>query len=264
MRKHHSHLLLLSLTLVLSLVTVMAALRRQGQSAPTASAQRGVDDSEEPVADYDASDPTDEKKRAKRKAKNGRFPKGRLEESICSREVLIIRGAWLERLAAFPVALSDSIVIGTITGAQAYVSSDKTGVYSEFAVYLEDILKNSSRTPFNVGNTIATEREGGRIRYRSGCIRRYKFHRQGIPHAGRRYLFFLRYTEQGDTPYILTAYELRAGRVFPLDGLDETTSNIGNTLPQFAAYENADETEFLDALRKALKESPSASAAEVG
>jgi hypothetical protein len=73
-----------------------------------------------------------------------------------------------------------------------------------------------------------------------------------VPRIGHRYLFFLRYTGQGEVPYILTAYELRAGRVFPLDGLDEANSKVGNILPQFAAYENADENVFLNEVRNAI------------
>jgi hypothetical protein len=252
MRKYQSYLLLLLLSLILSFVTVITALRGRAQNHSTASGRGVVNVNEEPVADYETPEPKDEKTRAKKEAKNGRFPKGRLDEALCSSEVVIYGGAWLDRLPAFPVALSDSIVIGTVKGAQAYLSSDKTGLFSEFSFSVEEVLKNSSRTPLNVGSTIAGEREGGRVRYPSGCTRRYKFHRQSMPRLNRRYLFFLRRTGQGEVPYILTAYELRAGHVFPLDGLAEANSKVGDMLPQFAAYDNAEENGFLNEVRNAI------------
>jgi hypothetical protein len=251
MQKYRNYFLLLSLSIILSFVSVVASLRGREQNG-MASSQRVVDVNEEPIADYQTPEPQDERALAKKRAKNGRFPKGRLDESLCSREVMIFGGAWLDRLPAIPVALSDSILIGTVQDAQAYLSSDKTGLYSEFTFSIEEVFKNSRPMPLAVGSTVAGEREGGRVRYPSGCIRRYKFHRQGMPRVNRRYLIFLRHPDQGEVPYILTAYELRAGRVFPLDGLDEGNSKAGNILPQFAAYENDDESAFLTAVRNAI------------
>lgn len=43
---------------------------------------------------------------------------------------------------AFPVSQSDAILIGTVTSSQAFLSTDKSYVYSEFTVYVEDVLKN--------------------------------------------------------------------------------------------------------------------------
>lgn len=161
MRKYQKYLLPLSLSLILSFATVIAALRGHGQNGSMASSQRVVDVNEEPIADYLTPEPKDERTRAKKQAKNGRFPKGRLDESLCSSEVIIFGGTWLDRLPAIPVALSDSIIVGTVNDAQAYLSSDKTGLYSEFTFYVEEVLKNNSRTPLNVGSTVAGEREGG-------------------------------------------------------------------------------------------------------
>jgi hypothetical protein len=64
-------------------------------------------------------------------------------------------------------------------------------------------------------------------------------------------LFFLKYNEEGQDFSILTAYELRAGRVFPLDGLDRN----GKVFEAYAAYQkykDVDEATFLAEVREAI------------
>jgi len=58
-----------------------------------------------------------------------------------------------------------------------------------------------------------------------------------MPRVERQYVFFL--TGNHDEGFsILTAYELQAGRIIPLDNL-----------PQTQAYKNTDQTSFLNQLR---------------
>jgi hypothetical protein len=240
----------LSLALLsIVVISTMAALR--GQSVvETASAQQEKDvDDYSPVADYNDSETIDEAKRSKKKKKDGRFRKGIIEERNGTGDI-IISNEWLDRLPAFPIALSDRIVIGEVTDAQAYLSTNKTGIFSEFTILIEEVLKNNTSTLLYQGATIATEREGGSVRYPSGRIQRYKFQYQGVPRPHRRYLLFLRSAVPGETPYILTGYELRTGRVYPVDGVN--VHQGGSKLAQFAAYEEADENTFLKAARDAI------------
>ena len=63
---------------------------------------------------------------------------------------------------ALPIIQSDAIVIGQVTSAQAHLSSDKTNVYSEFVVRVNDVLKSDRFGLPGVGGFITTTRPGGR------------------------------------------------------------------------------------------------------
>jgi hypothetical protein len=252
--KKPSRTLLFVATVVIG-VTSMALLSMRAQEQ---SPQQGRDRAQQkldfqsrfPIADYATPEPSEPQERAKRTSKNNRFPKGRLDESADVTETLIVDGNGVERLPALPVALSDVIVVGEILNARAYLSSTKTGLFSEFMINIEEVLKSIGQNPVLPGVNVLVEREGGRIRYPSGRIRWVGFAHQGMPTNGGRYLLFLRQTEQEGTYSILTGYELRAGHVFPLDGASEFENR---KLPQFAAYDSAEEGALFKAVRSLLK-----------
>ena len=65
-----------------------------------------------------------------------------------------------------------------------------------------------------------------------------------MPRVGQRYVFFLKRNQAGDDFHILTGYEFRQARVFPLD------SSPG--VVHFEIYENASEETFLSELEAAI------------
>lgn len=97
------------------------------------------------------------------------------------------------------------------------------------------------------GNSVVAERAGGAVRFPSGRVQRYGTLNQGTPQVGRRYALFLKRSEEEQGFLILTAYELRQGYVFPLDGQGGSGSK---TNLAFSAYEGTEESLFLDALRE--------------
>lgn len=240
------------ITILLSLIILafslsVEALLGQQQKVSDDNVNKG----QEPIVDYESSQPSTPEEAAKRKAKDGFLSKKTLAESPNAQVFVTIRGTWLERLPSFPVSLSDTIIIGSVSDGRAYLSANKTGVFSEFNIQIEEVLKQSSDSFLAAGNSIIAEREGGRVRYPSGHIQRYVILHQGMPVVGKRYVFFLRKADQTAevAPYILTGYELRAGHVFPIDGVD---GNNEEKLSQFTAYEGADEGAFLGELRGAI------------
>jgi hypothetical protein len=246
-------LLLIATLVILASSTALVSMRGQGQKSVSRNdkAQQKVDfETRFPVAEYTVPEPTDPQQRAKRNSKDNRFPKGRLDESPGVTETLIADGGGSSGLPALPADLSDIIIVGDVLNAQAYLSSDKTGLFSEFTISIGEVLKTTGSEPLLPGANISVEREGGRIRYPSGHVRWVRFAHQGMPTIGGRYLLFLRRTGQEGVHTILTGYELRAGRVFPLDGvaaLDESK------LSQFATYEGVEETVFLTTVRGLVK-----------
>ena len=228
----------------------VVVLRRQNQTATMPTAQEMAEANQTP-ADYAAPDAADPIKRAKRQARGKRYERqGWVKEPSPTAGDVGRLDSWMHKVPAIPAEMSDAIAIVEITDAQSYLSNDKTGVYTEFTVRVDQVLKNDSSAPLVPSTTLTTQREGGRVRFPSGRVQRYKPHFQGMPRTGRQYVLFLKRNEDGETYFIWTGYELRAGRVFPLDGVNLPPG--ATELPQFAAYKDADEATFLNEVRVAI------------
>ena len=137
---------------------------------------------------------------------------------------------------ALPVAKSDIILIGVVSGAKAHLSENKRNVFSEFTVATERVLKGSSQE-VSEGSVMTVHRMGGKVRYPSGQTVLYRRAGMNMPKLEGRYLFFLNSLNQYDYG-ILTAYELTETGVFPLD-----------MVSQFSVWEGKSETEILRVLR---------------
>lgn len=199
-----------------------------------------------PIAEYGAPEPIDNNKRALRKARGGRYSRGRaqlIKELPTSLEELPVSSHWWWTLSALPVSQSDAVLLGEIIEAQAFLSEDKTAVYSEFTVGIYEVLKGNK--PLAAGDRIVAERAGGGVRFKSGRVQYYTVDKQGLPRVGSRYVLFLRRNDVGDDFSVLTAYELRSGRVFPLDAAGD---NRNDKLP-FDEYRGYEENNFLSKVR---------------
>jgi hypothetical protein len=174
-----------------------------------------------PIVDIGGPQPTDPIERAKR-AKKGKKHNIKyvrpIDESLDS---MYLNLDWDVDLPALPIEKSATVVIGRISKAEAHLSENRTGIYSEFTVQIEAILKDDTNNPFAVDNSITVYRTGGRIRFPSGKILVSAVSHQDMPQPGSRYVLFLtRSSTQDETDedlLILTGYELRNGKVFPLD-----------------------------------------------
>src|SRR6266404_6410310 len=218
-----------------------SSVRLQTQGNSSNKRQQVPDLEQWPVADFDESLPTEPAKRAKRQARNKKYDKS--EWPILANDVADSTVRLHEvnpDLPAFPVRESRVVLIGQIASAAAYLSNDKTGVYSEFTVIVEEVLKNDLAGQPRAGSSIAVTREGGRIRFPSGRMHWYGMGRQSMPGMGGRYVLFLS-GETEETLTILTGYELTTSKVMPLDDLNNPNK-----------YRDADEVTFLKSLRASL------------
>jgi hypothetical protein len=237
----------------------LPGLRGQNQSGTTSSAQENPNQNPYPLTEYTASEPSNPQKKAIRhsrgKRNNLRFANSKDSERFRITERA--ESSWggppfdVPPESALPASESEAVVIGEVTDAKAYLSEDKTNIYSEFTVNINEVLKDNSSALLTPGTSIDAERYGGAVRFPSGKVIKRGANGKPFPRVGRRYLFFLNYNNEGQDFSIITAYELRAGRVFPLDGLslDDTV------LPQYAAYQNykdAEEAAFLNDVRDAV------------
>lgn len=158
-----------------------------------------------------------------------------LPELPPSRGGVSIQGEALAQ-SALPVAQSDLVVLGTIVGAQSYLTENRASIYSEFTVRVDEAFKTDSSTPLTPNALLTVDREGGALRMEDGRILRFQVNALGqLPRMGRQYVLFLKRVHENQDLTILTGYEVSNGRVFPL--------LLGGQ------YENTDLLQFLNDLR---------------
>jgi hypothetical protein len=127
---------------------------------------------------------------------------------------------WAAPLDPFPVAPSAAIVVGTVLSGKAFVSKDRTYVYSDYQVRVDRVLKQDASASLAVGEQIVVSRAGGTIRFPSGHIRNYLTGGEGFPAIGSQYLFFLgkpNFPQHEYEQIIGSLYQLSDGKVHPLD-----------------------------------------------
>ena len=108
-------------------------------------------------------------------------------------------------------------------------------VFSNFEVRVDEVLKGH----LNIGTVINIQRVGGFVKYPGGRKVLFRLIGNGMPGVGSRYVFFLNVVDEDYT--ILTAYELAAEGVVPLDNAT-----------QFQAYKGVSEISFTATLRDAI------------
>jgi hypothetical protein len=266
MHKRVSFTLLFVAAITLLVVSSAATVQRIGSQKRTkVLVGKNKNDQEEkhiPIVDFDAPEPTDALKRQLRKIRsqkqNLKDPSVKAENRkqfmLNERSVQVnYGGPWSDAPdePALPIQKTDAIIIGDITSSEAHLSDDKTTIYSEFTVIAYEVLSDKTNGIFQ-GSTLIAERSGGAVRFRSGKILIRGLLGKPLPKMNARYVFFLKHQPESKDFSIITAYELRGGRVLPLDGL----SPRGQLVAPFASYQNyngIDESTFLAELRSAIR-----------
>jgi len=95
------------------------------------------------------------------------------------------------------------------------LSANKRGVFSEFNLVVESVLKTSGQE-IKEGTLVTVDRVGGYVKYPNGQQILFRISGVNMPQVGSRYLFFISTKRKPDFT-ILTAYELTNEGVVPLD-----------------------------------------------
>jgi hypothetical protein len=159
-----------------------------------------------------------------------------------AKETIYVINDYADKIDPLPALRSAAVVIGTVLSSKAYVSKDRTYVYSDFQVRVDEVLKQDPQTNLVVGGRMVASRGGGTIHFPSGHINDYVNHGEGMPAIGSQYLFFLVRPNIAEPEYeviIGGAYELRNGMVHPLDDFNMDS-------------DNASEPELLSKVRTAI------------
>jgi hypothetical protein len=118
---------------------------------------------------------------------------------------------------ALPAKSSELVAIGHVTSAQGFVTPDKTGVYSEFSITVDRVLKGNQT--FSQATVIGIRR-GGQVHFPSGHTTDFLFKGVGYPKQGPSYLFFLHQEPTSTDFEMMTAYELNGTKVSAIDNVD--------------------------------------------
>jgi hypothetical protein len=192
-----------------------------------------------PVADFDEPEPSDPQKRAAQRQTKAQHNKFGLVDK--NRGPDSGGGAFLPEgqfdFPALPIGESDAVVLGEVVDAQAHLSEDKSNVYSEFTIRIDNVFKSGRA----LAGQITVERIGGYVRYPDGRKLLYRLGTAGMPRVGGKYLLFLKNIAQTEDLTILTGYELGSNGMSPLDSSG-----------QFEAYRGVAENLFLADLNSAL------------
>src|SRR5205823_1522335 len=163
MRQNRQQAILI--VVVLLCVTSGAVVGRFRGRGPTSTAtQEQIDTSNFPIVDSTATLPTDPNERANRNRKNKKY-NSRPALPISESDQIYAFTDWELGLPALPVAKSAAIVIGEVSTAQAFLSEDKSAVYSEFGLRIDEVLKTETRLPVVSGSVLPVERMGGPVRF---------------------------------------------------------------------------------------------------
>ena len=259
----HSRNILLLILAALSAATFLTTKSLIAKGQPPPSPQTTKETLNErlgrlPITDFIVQEPADQEKKLLRRARSSRnnpsVSLGGVKPPVLNdnMEPVLLHLPLSDQSEepGIPASNSDAVVTGTINDVNAYISSDRTTVYSEVTLNIEEVLKQDPRYPLVSGLTLNAERPGGAVRFPSGKILRRGQLGRNIPEAGRRYLLFLKYNEDGKDFSIVTGYELAGNLVLPLDGTDSFEK--GGHFSQFAAYERnrgAEVSAFLNNVR---------------
>ena len=222
----------------------MRVLRRSGQAeGPT---EKEILD-QLPIADAFSNLPAESEKRAERQKKNARYDKARSQDISEADYPLgvIFNTHWSQGLPALPIDESQVIVLAHVIDSNAYLSNDRTGIYSEFTANVKELFKNATTSSLANGSQVVFERLGGAVRFASGKIQTYRVSNQRMPLKGRSYVLFLKKVDDASFA-LVTGYEVHGQQIRPLDG-----NGPGSNLP-FEVYRNADVGPFIEVLRASV------------
>ena len=135
-----------------------------------------------------------------------------------------------------------------MTKVQPYLSSDRSRIYTEITIAVDELLKQDQDKRVTATKTVVIDRLGGALKLKTGRIVRdeIQIDNLGNLQLGRRYLVFARAINYGNDTGLIKSYELVNGKVFTNDSrpsqLLSTLAGVPSTW--------ADEAAFLKAVRE--------------
>lgn len=164
-----------------------------------------------PTVDYDEALPTNSEDRERRIKINRRYDGAHGVSSQPPRPEITGSYSIPEGVVAppvLPVAESDLVIVGRVSGVHAHLSNDKKGIYSEVDIDVTEMLKADAKVTVRSGQKIDFDVPGGVVRYPNGQTWRFHVEGIGIPDVGQSVLLFLKFDDKDPNYEMLRGYEL--------------------------------------------------------
>jgi hypothetical protein len=252
MKLKNKTLLALALLLVALSVGTIVTINSQTQTSKQQdkSATKEIDDEATPIVDFNVANLNIDQSRINKNARYDKYSFVESEPPPNAGEVIQFPGE-NDRELDMPVEESDLIIEGQVTDSKAFLSNDKSGIYSEFTIAVSKVLKNTAGdSSIKANENMVVERLGGRVRYPSGKIIRYVMSGLGSPSINSKYLFFLTKTKE-NAYRILTGYEFKNDKVFALDGARTFRRSVEKKV--FDNHNGRDYESFVNEIKKAIE-----------
>lgn len=246
-----------ALLAVLLYVPFVASMRVQGSALRETTSQASQDGASQTGAEEDSAaieevpEPSDPQERAARRAKNIRYNIGGRDLTTLSPDEDSIEQVW-PRVEFAPTSESAAIVTGTVIKLQPYLSENRSRIYTEIEIKVDDVLKRDANNDrLFAANTLVIDRLGGILKLKTGRIVHDDIHIDGLgkTRVGKRYIFFAERVNRGYDISLIKSYELRDGKVFTNDSRVSKPISTMPGVPETWAYEAA----FLEAVRQEVR-----------
>ena len=169
--------------------------------------------------------PQDPRERAARLAKFLRYSGGKGD--LTKSDELFFEQYEPRSLPLIPLGESAIAFKGQVIKMQAFLSADRSHIYTEITLRVDEIFKQVKDFKLSSGQTLMVTQIGGALKLRSGRVIRDETREgfMGKPYLGGRYVLFADRVNKGEDLTMIKAYELRDGKVFKLteDGSVGTT-----------------------------------------
>ena len=119
-----------------------------------------------------------------------------------------------------PTGRHDIIVLGTLTNIQPYLSANRTRIYTEYQLDIEEVFKPAQENLSLVQGRLIIDRPGGVLRMSNGGIIASNERATEMARPldlGRRYVLFARFIHGNRDLILGSAFELRDGKAYALD-----------------------------------------------
>jgi hypothetical protein len=159
-------------------------------------------------------------------------------------------------LPLIPMKESAIVLAGQVSKIGFYLSEDRTHIYTEISLRIEEVFKNPQNSTTASSQTVIIDQIGGSIRMPSGQIvqdgTRIDF--LGRTRVGGRYILFANTIHEGKDLTLIRGYELRDGHVFKLTENGNPGDVLVSSTPGDADIPS-EEKPFLQAVRKVATQS---------
>ena len=190
------------------------------------------------------------KEREARRAKNRRYNAGGtdLTVELPKNSEIFFEHIW-PAVDFIPAGESAVVVVGRVIKVQPYLSSDRSRIYTEITVAVDDLLKRDQDNRIAANKTVVIDRLGGTLELKTGKKVRdgIQIDNLGNLHLSKRYVIFAQAINDENDLSLIKSYELVDGKVFTNDSRPSRLISTLRSVP----VTWGDEAAFVKAVREA-------------